>query len=60
MSEPIHTVGELIQQLQQLPPDTPLLVDGYEGGFTRSTLELTEVQELTGMGWYGGEFVTPH
>ena len=55
----IHTVGELIARLQQLPHDMPLLVDGYESGFTRATLELHEVQELRGLGWYRGEFVTP-
>lgn len=59
MSEPIRTVGELLRLLQQLPPSTPLLVDGYEDGFTRATLELHEVQELSGLGWYHGEYQTP-
>ncbi len=59
MSEPIRTIGELIARLQQLPLDTPLLIDGYESGYTRSALELVEVQELSGLGWYHGEYQTP-
>jgi hypothetical protein len=59
MSEPIRTVGELIQRLQQLPPSTPLLVDGYESGVTRAMLETVEVQELSGLGGYHGEYQTP-
>jgi len=27
------TADELIKQLQKLPPETPVLVEGYETGF---------------------------
>jgi len=51
---PVNTVGELIQRLQQLPPETPLLVSGYESGCDTAVAGLTEVQELSGLGWYHG------
>jgi hypothetical protein len=56
---PVTTVGELIQRLQQLPPETPLLVSGYESGCDTAVAGLTEVQELSGLGWYHGRYQDP-
>ncbi len=56
---PVRTVGELIQALQQLDPQMPLLVDGYESGFTDAELDLVEVQGLHGLGWYHGRYQDP-
>lgn len=36
------TAEELIRQLQALPPETPVLVEGYETGFD----EIVELQRL--------------
>jgi hypothetical protein len=48
------TVAELLAVLAELPPDTPILVDGYEGGFERAGCSVIEVQELRGLpDWYG-------
>ncbi len=44
---PCVTTGELIERLLLLPPDTPVLVDGYERGFSRiAATPLWEVQAL--------------
>ena len=59
MPEPVRTVGELMQLLSQLDPQMPLLVDGYEGGFTEPVLSRVEVQELAGLGWFYGRFMPP-
>lgn len=56
---PVRTVGELMQRLAALPPDLPLLVDGYESGFTDATVDLVEVQELAGLSWFYGRFMPP-
>lgn len=40
------TVRELIQQLSELAPQAPILVNGYESGFAPCTLNVVEVQEL--------------
>lgn len=37
------TAEELIAQLQELPPETPVLVEGYETGFD-DIVELTPEQ----------------
>lgn len=43
----IRTVGELVERLRHVPADTPLLTDGYEGGFTGlAAAVVTEVQQL--------------
>ena len=48
------TAAELIELLRTLPPDTPILVDGYEGGFEPAGCAVIEVQEVSGLpGWYG-------
>lgn len=41
-----ETVGDLIDRLRGLPPETRVLTSGYEDGFTTFTMILTEVQEL--------------
>ena len=55
------TAGELIAQLAALPPDTPVLVTGYEGGFAPCTLGVLDVQEVdrTDGSDYLGQYVTP-
>lgn len=55
---PCATVGELIAALSRLPADTPVLVDGYEGGFTTATVSVIEVQQLRGLPDYYGEFMS--
>lgn len=56
---PCRTVGDLIARLSQYPADTPVLVDGYEGGFTTVTVSNAEVQELRGLPAFYGEFMSP-
>ncbi|MCG7611339.1 MULTISPECIES: hypothetical protein [Mycobacterium] len=55
------TVGELMGKLAALPPDTPVLVTGYEAGFAPCTLSVEQVQELdrTSDGEYLGRYVMP-
>ncbi|ULP45930.1 hypothetical protein [Mycolicibacter virginiensis] len=53
---PVKTVGELLERLQYIPPETPLLTSGYEGGLTTAGLSLIEVQQLDRHGdqeWLG-------
>lgn len=46
-SGPCTTAADLIARLVQLPPDTPILVDGYEGGFSPiHATPVVEVQKL--------------
>lgn len=56
---PVSTVGELLDRLQHVPRSTPLLTDGYEGGFTGTGIRVTEVQELAGLPGHMGAFLTP-
>lgn len=56
---PVSTVGELLDRLAHLPRSTPLLTDGYEGGFTGMGIRVTEVQELAGLPAHMGAFLTP-
>lgn len=55
------TVGELIAKLAALPPGTPVLVTGYEGGFAPCTFSVLDVQELDRPDGsdYLGRYVTP-
>ena len=53
---PVTTVGELVERLQHIPPSTPLLGTGYEGGLTTLGISLLEVQQLDRHGdmeWLG-------
>jgi hypothetical protein len=53
------TVAELIELLRTLPPDTPILVDGSEGGFERAGCSVIEVQEVGGLPTWYGPFMRP-
>jgi hypothetical protein len=54
------TADELIKQLQKLPPDTPVLVEGYETGFD-DIVELRSVQvfRFRKAAEWDGEYQTP-
>ncbi|GAS95682.1 MULTISPECIES: hypothetical protein [Mycolicibacterium] len=54
---PVSTVGELLDRLQHVPRATPLLTDGYEGGYTGAGVRVTEVQELAGLPTHVGSFL---
>ncbi|CPT03358.1 MULTISPECIES: hypothetical protein [Mycobacteriaceae] len=57
---PPTTVAELRRILDQLPPDMPVLVDGYEAAYAAiGAVALTEVQELSGRPSYLGRFEHP-
>ncbi|MFL0278086.1 hypothetical protein [Mycobacterium sp. SMC-19] len=52
----VATVGELVERLQHIPPETRLLGSGYEGGLTTLGISLIEAQELDrhdDMEWLG-------
>lgn len=60
MGEPM-TAAQLIEHLHQLPPDTPVLVSGYEGGMTAAGFSTVQAQQLDRHGemdWLG-DFETP-
>jgi hypothetical protein len=49
------TVKELIEQLSQFEPDTPVVVKGYEAGFNDVyEVELLSIQLNTNTIWYYG------
>ena len=49
------TVKELIEQLSQFKPDTPVVVKGYEAGFNdEHEVELLSIQLNTNTIWYYG------
>ena len=51
------TVAELIEQLSKHPPEIPVLVNGYEGGYnTPNELCLTHVSRKENNPWYAGEY----
>lgn len=50
------TVAELIEALKAYPPDTPVLVDGYEGGYCRPTVVTEDIYPTPGAAWYCGDF----
>lgn len=51
------TVQELISQLQDLPPNTKVVVRGYEGGYN-DILNLKEIKIKTNPDayWYDGKY----
>ncbi|WP_255773581.1 hypothetical protein [Mycobacteroides abscessus] len=60
MYPPPKTVAELRQLLDQLTPDMPVLVDGYEAAYAEiDAVVITEVQELSGRPSYLGRFEHP-
>ncbi|WP_170092347.1 hypothetical protein [Mycobacteroides abscessus] len=57
---PPSTVAELRRILDQLPPDTLVLVDGYEAAYSPiAAAVITQVQELSGRPSYLGRFEHP-
>lgn len=53
---PVSTVGELLERLRHIPPETRLLTSGYEGGLTGLGISLIEAQQLDRHGdqeWLG-------
>lgn len=53
---PVSTVGELVERLQHIPPTTPLLTSGYEGGLSSLGVSIVEAQQLDRHGdmeWLG-------
>jgi hypothetical protein len=51
------TVKELIEILNELPPDLPVLTSGYEDGFENfHQPSIIKVKHLPGNPYYDGEF----
>ena len=51
------TVGQLIEVLQSLPQDLPVLTSGYEGGFENFyPLDIIKVRHEPENEYYDGEF----
>jgi len=51
------TANELIQQLQHLPPDTKILVRGYEGGYNDvQVIRQRRVMPDPDTEWYYGKY----
>ena len=54
------TAEELIKQLQKLPPETPVLVEGYETGFDDIVeLKSVDVFRFRKAAEWDGEYQTP-
>ena len=53
------TVKELIEKLQEFPPETRVIVSGYEGGVDDITgVELTFIDLNVNTAWYYGKHET--
>ena len=51
------TVAELIQQLQTLPPETKVVIRGYEDGYNDILqLKKVKIKPKVDAHWYDGEF----
>jgi len=51
------TAEELIKELKKLPRYTPVVVEGYEGGYNDITISDTiTVRQKRDSHWYEGEF----
>jgi len=54
------TAEELIEQLKTLPPETPVLVEGYETGFDKiMNLKTQKVVQYRNAQEWDGEFQAP-
>ena len=54
----IMTAPELIQHLQQLPPDTKIVVRGYEDGYNDILkLRQVKIKPQPDADWYVGEYI---
>ncbi|MEI6822311.1 MAG: hypothetical protein WCL51_10265 [Bacteroidota bacterium] len=52
------TASELIEQLKQLPPDTKIVIRGYEDGYNDILqLKAIKIKPLINSNWYDGEYV---
>ena len=52
------TIQELCDRLSQFPPDTPVVVRGYEGGFN-DVLKVEAVEMQLNEHWYYGAHSKP-
>lgn len=51
------TIKELIDALSEHPPDLPVLICGYEGGYDAAkTVGAMKVGRVKGNPWYLGEY----
>lgn len=51
------TANELIQHLQQLPPDTRIVIRGYEDGYNDILqLKPVKIKPKENADWYDGEY----
>ena len=51
------TASELIQQLKALPPDTKIVIRGYEDGYNDIlTLKPVKIKLNGNAPWYSGEY----
>jgi hypothetical protein len=51
------TASELIQQLKELPPDTKIVVRGYEDGYNDILkLRTIKIKPIENAHWYLGEY----
>jgi hypothetical protein len=48
------TVQELCDRLSQFPPDTPVVIKGYEGGFNVKDVEPLDIQLNVNTLWFYG------
>ena len=55
---PKMTVGQLIEWLSQYPPETLVLVDGYEDGMTEPKPRDERVVYRPSPGWWSGDWDT--
>jgi hypothetical protein len=54
-----RTVGDLIRELQQLDPETLVLVDAAVEGFTAAAVSVTEVEQWGNLPGGSGPYLTP-
>ena len=55
-----RTVAELIKALQQFPPDMPVVVSGYEGGYENMlTPKIEKLEQNPENPYWEGEFQEP-
>ena len=56
-SKTSRTVAELIKELQQFPPDMPVVVSGYEGGYENMlTPKIEKLEQNPDNPYWEGEF----
>jgi hypothetical protein len=50
------TAKELIKELEKLPGDRRVLVDGYEEGYDPLRINTRQVSRITSDAWWAGEW----